>query len=59
VAGIQSPGGEFKSGTKVRHEKFGEGLVVSVDAAGTVSIVFDEVGMKKLSLEYAKLEKVD
>jgi DNA helicase-2/ATP-dependent DNA helicase PcrA len=59
VAGVPAPGGEFKSGTKVRHEKFGEGIVVSVDAGGTLSVVFTDVGLKKLSLEYAKLDKVE
>jgi DNA helicase-2/ATP-dependent DNA helicase PcrA len=59
VAGVPAPGGEYKSGTKVRHEKFGEGIIVSVDAGGTVSVVFTDVGLKKLSLEYAKLEKVE
>ncbi|MBW3625867.1 MAG: ATP-binding domain-containing protein, partial [Armatimonadetes bacterium] len=59
VAGVKALGGEYKSGTRVRHAAFGEGIVVGADANNTVSVVFDGVGLKKLSLEYAKLEKLD
>ncbi len=59
VAGIPAPGGEFKSGSKVKHATFGAGIVVGVEGANTITVVFEGIGLKKLSLEYAKLEKVE
>ena len=52
----------FKKGTKVRHPHFGEGVVtveVTDFSAGFVTIKFDSVGMKTLSLKYANLEIID
>lgn len=49
----------FKKGTKVRHQHFGEGEVtveVTDFSAGFVTIRFDSVGIKTLSLKYANLE---
>ena len=51
----------LKSGDRVRHAKFGEGIVVSVQTIGDddeVSVVFPEVGVKRLSLAFAPLEKI-
>ena len=53
---------ELKAGDHVRHATFGEGIVVSCqpvkDDAEAV-VVFDGVGIKKLLLSFAKLEKVE
>ena len=49
-------------GERVRHKKFGEGTVSSVQGSGNgtiVEIIFDKCGMKRLVLEYAKLEAAD
>jgi DNA helicase-2/ATP-dependent DNA helicase PcrA len=47
----------LKDGDKIRHAKFGEGIVVSVDG-DEVTAAFINIGTKKLSLEYAPIEKV-
>ncbi|MGR9045776.1 MAG: DNA helicase II [Gammaproteobacteria bacterium] len=51
--------GRYKLGQRVRHEKFGEGVVLQVEGGGAqerVQINFSEAGMKWLMLAYAKLE---
>ncbi len=48
---------DFASGDRVRHPKFGEGLVISVKK-GAVTVAFDGVGMKKLALDFAPLQKI-
>ena len=51
----------FKSGEKVNHEKFGEGVVLQTEGQGSqekVQIKFKTVGMKWLMLTYAKLDKI-
>lgn len=53
--------GSFAGGEKVRHPKFGMGTVVGVRGEGEkqeLDIVFPGVGLKKLLLEYAQLERV-
>jgi len=53
---------ELKAGDHVHHAQFGDGIVVScqpVKDDSEVVVVFDEAGIKKLSLSFAKLEKVD
>jgi DNA helicase-2/ATP-dependent DNA helicase PcrA len=52
---------EFKAGDRVRHARFGEGMVVSYttiknDAEAVVA--FNGIGVKKLLMSFAKLEKV-
>jgi len=57
-AGVDAP---FRAGDKVRHERFGQGMVVSVTGSGVdlmVSVAFPKKGIKKLDPQYAKLEKV-
>lgn len=53
----------IKIGQKVRHDKFGEGIVVSCIAVGNdhqVVVAFKgEGGVRKLLLGYAKLEVID
>lgn len=53
---------KFKKGTKVRHSHFGDGVVtlgVTDFASAFVTIQFEKVGNKTLSLKYAKLEIID
>lgn len=47
--------GSYSVGMKVRHKKFGEGLVMGVSGA-TVTVMFDRVGKKKLAAGIAPLE---
>ena len=51
---IASP--SIKDGDKIAHAKFGDGLVISVKD-GVATIAFESVGIKKLSLAVAALEK--
>jgi DNA helicase-2/ATP-dependent DNA helicase PcrA len=51
----------IRVGTRVRHARFGEGLVVGVERDGADTVVtvgFASVGRKRLSLQYAKLEEL-
>lgn len=46
-------------GDRVRHLKFGEGVVVFVDAEGEkAKVAFPDSGIKEFLLAYAKLEKI-
>ena len=49
---------EFENGDIVRHPKFGEGMVIEQDEK-TMTVMFDEVGQKKLGKGYVKMEKVN
>jgi DNA helicase-2/ATP-dependent DNA helicase PcrA len=54
----EGPGG-FKLGARVRHEKFGEGTILSFDGDGDrtrVEIRFRDAGTKWLMLSYAHLQ---
>ncbi|MBA7641193.1 ATP-dependent DNA helicase PcrA [subsurface metagenome] len=60
VPGVATP--ELKAGNRVRHAQFGDGIVASCQPVGDdaeVVVVFDGVGIKKLLLSLAKLEKVE
>ena len=51
----------IKVGTRVRHARFGEGMVVGVERDGSdivVTVGFAAVGRKRLSLQYAQLEEL-
>ena len=51
--------GKYKSGTKVKHTKFGEGTVIAVKGEGDniiVDVAFKGVGIKSLSEKYAPME---
>lgn len=43
---------------RVKHNKFGNGSIIGIDG-NVANILFDNVGMKKLDLTVAKLEKID
>lgn len=52
---------KFKVGQKVRHASFGEGIVLTSKSTGDdeeVTVAFRGVGVKKLTLSFARLEKV-
>ena len=49
----------FTAGVKVKHIKFGEGVIISVKGSGdniVVDVLFKGVGMKSLSAKYAPME---
>ncbi|MFQ6121784.1 MAG: ATP-dependent helicase [Dehalococcoidales bacterium] len=59
VANLTLP--ELKAGDHVHHAQFGDGVVVSCQPMkddAEVVVVFDGVGVKKLLLSFARLEKV-
>ena len=48
-----------KSGQRVRHAQFGEGIVIEIKMSGgeeEVIVAFDDVGLKRLAASVAKLE---
>ncbi|HML38343.1 MAG TPA: hypothetical protein PKA19_13130, partial [Bacillota bacterium] len=57
ASGVKGAGSDLKNGDKVCHNKFGEGLVLSVDGS-TVTIAFDSVGVKKLAKDIAPIKKI-
>ncbi len=48
----------YTSGMRVRHKKFGEGLVIET-GANTVRVAFDDAGIKKLAVGIAPLEIIE
>jgi len=51
-------GSEYKLGQRVRHDKFGEGVILQIEGSGQqerVQINFKQVGLKWLMSAYAKL----
>ncbi len=50
---------EYKPGTRVKHEQFGEGMVVSVKAGKTITVAFDKNGIKKLAIGFAPLAIIE
>ena len=50
---------EYCLGDKVRHCKFGEGVIVFVDnLGGKAKVAFPDLGIKEFLLAYANLEKI-
>ena len=47
----------FNIGDRLKHPKFGEGLLIEQDAK-TMSIMFDSVGLKKLAKGFVKITKI-
>ncbi|MBO5148148.1 MAG: hypothetical protein J6C24_05755, partial [Clostridia bacterium] len=50
---------DFEIGQRVKHKKFGVGTVSKILGDGmnkTLEIIFDECGMKRLIIAYAKLQ---
>ena len=57
----ETPPGAFKLGQQVRHAKFGDGVVLSLEGQGAnarVQVVFERQGTKWLMLGYANLESL-
>ena len=58
----QSAVPQFRAGQRVRHATFGEGLVVESSAVGSdeiVTVIFEQVGLKRLAAGVAPLERLD
>jgi DNA helicase-2/ATP-dependent DNA helicase PcrA len=56
---IETLGGGMRLGTRVRHGKFGEGVVLTIEGQGPharVQVNFEQQGSKWLMLQYANLE---
>ncbi len=59
VRAVQQQESGLRLGQRVRHAKFGEGVVVNIEGQGArteVMVNFEKVGSKRLNLAYAKLE---
>ena len=51
----------FRLGAKLRHARYGEGLLVGLEREGDeviATVRFASVGRKRLSLQYAHLEEI-
>ena len=51
----------YRVGAKLRHARWGEGLLVGIERQGEdviVTVHFASVGRKRLSLQYAHLEEI-
>ena len=52
-------GGKYKPGVKVKHVKFGEGIIITVKGSEdnlVADVAFKGVGIKTLSIKYAPME---
>jgi DNA helicase-2/ATP-dependent DNA helicase PcrA len=47
----------FKDGDRIRHEKFGPGLIIA-SAGDTLTVAFSKLGLKKISASVAPIKKV-
>ena len=60
--GVKAGGGlDYEVGDRVKHLKFGEGLVISIVEGGRdyeVTVNFDDAGTKKMFAGFAKLQKI-
>ena len=52
-----APAYSFTDGQRVRHNSFGEGVVLSTED-DIITIAFMKSGVKKLSTKFAELEKI-
>lgn len=60
-AGSKTAPADFKAGDRVKHNKFGEGTVLSSSPMGgdfMLEIAFESVGTKKIMANFAKLTKI-
>ncbi|HJT56404.1 MAG TPA: hypothetical protein VJ761_07915, partial [Ktedonobacteraceae bacterium] len=59
---VKPKGQQFKAGDRVRHDKFGEGIILKSEmqeATEFVEVQFgSKFGKKRLSMDFAKLEKI-
>jgi DNA helicase-2/ATP-dependent DNA helicase PcrA len=52
---------ELKRGPRVRHEQFGDGVILTMEGSGPdakLTVYFDRAGSKKFIAKYAKLVRV-
>ncbi len=52
---------QFKTGDRVRHPKFGRGMVIESVVVGDdeeVTVAFEDQGLKRLLASFARLEKI-
>jgi DNA helicase-2/ATP-dependent DNA helicase PcrA len=52
----------YKTGQRVLHPKFGEGIVIESKQTGSdeeVSVAFEELGVKRLLASFAQMEILD
>jgi DNA helicase-2/ATP-dependent DNA helicase PcrA len=57
----EAPKVELKRGTRVRHEQFGDGTILTMEGSGPdakLTVYFDRVGSKKFIAKYAKLMRL-
>ncbi|OIP25579.1 hypothetical protein AUK11_00010 [bacterium CG2_30_37_16] len=54
---LKEPSCDIKAGDKIRHAKFGTGLVVGVNGE-EIDVLFDSCGLKRLSSVFAPVEKL-
>jgi len=58
----KSKGQQYKAGDRVRHDKFGEGIILKSEMEGStefVEVLFQgKTGKKRLSMDFARLEKL-
>jgi len=47
----------FKDGDRIRHEKFGPGLIIA-SAGDTLTVAFSQIGLKKISASIAPIKKI-
>ncbi len=62
VGGVKGGKPDYDIGDRVRHVKFGEGLVTDLEPGPRdykVTVDFDEVGQKVMYAAFAKLEKIE
>ncbi|KKQ93747.1 MAG: PcrA [candidate division CPR2 bacterium GW2011_GWC2_39_10] len=55
---LKEPSFDIKAGDKIRHAKFGTGLVVGVNGE-EIDVLFDSFGLKRLSSVFAPVEKIN
>lgn len=51
----------YQAGDRVRHDRFGEGVVIAIEGEGSnlkATVDFDNLGRKQLLLKFAKLSKI-
>jgi DNA helicase-2/ATP-dependent DNA helicase PcrA len=55
-------GPRYRSGQRVRHKRFGEGIVIESKMTGNdeeVTVAFPDEGIKRLAASFANLELVE
>jgi DNA helicase-2/ATP-dependent DNA helicase PcrA len=60
-ATAQSTPAALKRGQRVRHEQFGDGVILTMEGSGPdakLTVYFDRAGSKKFIAKYAKLMRI-